>query len=164
MKKYGQLYNGKIIYIFETDLDIDELYQYFDPSTVWFDVTDLEGVDIGWIQSFNKFGQMVIVPPIDRTNDTPNQSFRYKFRTGKVYMYMALDELAQSNKYIDFNDCISYIADETNPQGMTDAKKVMRLRNALEGWLASECSMKETAEEIKSLDFEAKIKELNFTW
>ena len=40
----------------------------------------------------------------------------------------------------------------------------MKLRNTLEGWLASECSMKETVEEVKALDFEAKIKELNFTW
>ena len=166
MNRYAQIYNGKVIYIYETLAGMDDLARHFDPSTVWYDVTELPEVEVGYIQSFNESGRMVLVPGVDNKEDSlnTNEKMTAIIIAAKVQMYMELDKLAQSRRYIDFDDCISYANDKYNTVAANDADRLMKLRYDLEYWMIVECSNVNTIEEARGIDFNKKIKELNFVW
>lgn len=60
--KFAQPLYGKIIYIYETDLEKDQLATIFDPSTYWIDVTGLD-VEVGYILEYVEGGGLRFVPP-----------------------------------------------------------------------------------------------------
>lgn len=47
MNRFAQVYYGKVIYIYETNMEITELSSIFSPKTYWFDVTGKE-CEIGY--------------------------------------------------------------------------------------------------------------------
>ena len=65
--RFAQPLYGKIIYIYETDLEKDQLATIFDPSTYWIDVTGLD-VEVGYILEYVEGGGLRFVPP---PNDSP---------------------------------------------------------------------------------------------
>ena len=65
--RFAQPLYGKIIYIYETDLEKDQLATIFDPSTYWIDVTGLD-VEVGYILEYVEGGGLRFVPP---PNDAP---------------------------------------------------------------------------------------------
>lgn len=65
--RFAQPLYGKIIYIYETDLEKDQLATIFDPSTYWIDVTGLD-VEVGYILEYVEGGGLRFVPP---PNDGP---------------------------------------------------------------------------------------------
>lgn len=65
--RFAQPLYGKIIYIYETDLEKDQLATIFDPSTYWIDITGLD-VEVGYILEYVEGGGLRFVPP---PNDGP---------------------------------------------------------------------------------------------
>ena len=60
--RFAQPLYGKIIYIYETDLEKEQLATIFDPSTYWIDVTGLD-VEVGYILEYVEGGGLRFVPP-----------------------------------------------------------------------------------------------------
>lgn len=60
MNRFAQLYQGEVIYIYETDRTINELNQIFDPNTEWFDITN-QNVEVGYVQGVQN-GKLLLVP------------------------------------------------------------------------------------------------------
>lgn len=62
--RFAQPLYGKIIYIFETDLNKEDLSTIFDPKTYWIDVTGLD-CEVGYIQEYKEGVGIVWVKPPD---------------------------------------------------------------------------------------------------
>ena len=60
--RFAQPLYGKIIYIYETDLEKDQLATIFDPSTYWIDVTGID-CEVGYILEYVEGGGLRFVPP-----------------------------------------------------------------------------------------------------
>ena len=60
--RFAQPLYGKIIYIYETDLEKDQLATIFDPSTYWIDVTGLD-CEVGYILEYVDGGGLRFVAP-----------------------------------------------------------------------------------------------------
>lgn len=60
--RFAQPLYGKIIYIYETDLEKDQLATIFDPGTYWIDVTGLD-VEVGYILEYVEGGGLRFIPP-----------------------------------------------------------------------------------------------------
>lgn len=65
--RFAQPLYGKIIYIYETDLEKDQLSTVFDPSTYWIDITGMD-CEVGYILEYIEGGGLRFVPP---PNDGP---------------------------------------------------------------------------------------------
>jgi hypothetical protein len=60
--RFAQPLYGKIIYIYETDLEKDQLSTVFDPSTYWIDITGMD-CEVGYILEYVEGGGLRFVPP-----------------------------------------------------------------------------------------------------
>lgn len=60
--RFAQPLYGKIIYIYETDLQKEELSTVFDPSTYWIDVTGID-CEVGYVVDFKEGVCLVLTPP-----------------------------------------------------------------------------------------------------
>ncbi len=60
--RFAQPLYGKIIYIFETNLTMEQLSTIFDPSTYWIDVTGID-CEVGYLVSFKEGVGLVLTPP-----------------------------------------------------------------------------------------------------
>ena len=65
--RFAQPLYGKIINIYETDLEKEQLATIFDPSTYWIDVTGID-CEVGYILEYVEGGGLRFVPP---PNDGP---------------------------------------------------------------------------------------------
>ena len=68
--RFAQPLYGKIIYIYETDLTMEQLPTIFDPSTYWIDVTGLD-CEVGYLVSFKEGVGLVLAPP-------PNEEYTFE--------------------------------------------------------------------------------------
>lgn len=62
--RFAQPLYGKIIYIYETNLTMEQLPTIFDPSTYWIDVTGLD-CEVGYLVSFKEGVGLVLTPPLN---------------------------------------------------------------------------------------------------
>ena len=60
--RFAQPLYGKIIYIYETNLTVEQLPTIFDPSTFWIDVTGID-CEVGYLVSFKEGVGLVLTPP-----------------------------------------------------------------------------------------------------
>lgn len=61
--RFAQPLYGKIIYIYETDLTMEQLSIIFDPATYWIDVTG-QDCEVGYIQAYEEgVGIVWVAPP-----------------------------------------------------------------------------------------------------
>lgn len=67
--RFAQPLYGKVIYIFETNLTMEQLPIIFDPSTFWIDVTGLD-CEVGYLVSFKEGIGLVLTPP-------PNEEYTF---------------------------------------------------------------------------------------
>lgn len=67
--RFAQPLYGKIIYIYETNLSMEQLPTIFDPSTYWIDVTGLE-CEVGYLVSFKEGAGLVLTP-------APNKEYTF---------------------------------------------------------------------------------------
>lgn len=68
--RFAQPLYGKIIYIYETNLTMEQLPTIFDPSTYWIDVTGLD-CEAGYLVSFKEGVGLVLAPP-------PNEEYTFE--------------------------------------------------------------------------------------
>ena len=68
--RFAQPLYGKIIYIYETNLTMEQLPTIFDPSTYWIDVTGLD-CEVGYLFSFKEGVGLVLAPP-------PNEEYTFE--------------------------------------------------------------------------------------
>lgn len=68
--RFAQPLYGKIIYIYETNLTMEQLPTIFDPSTYWIDVTGLD-CEVGYLVSFKEDVGLVLAPP-------PNEEYTFE--------------------------------------------------------------------------------------
>lgn len=68
--RFAQPLYGKIIYIYETNLTMEQLPTVFDPSTYWIDVTGLD-CEVGYLVSFKEGVGLVLAPP-------PNEEYTFE--------------------------------------------------------------------------------------
>lgn len=62
--RYAQVMNGVVIYIYETHLPYNKLWEIFDSShSDFFDVTNRPEVTVGWMMGFDENGEWTIVAP-----------------------------------------------------------------------------------------------------
>lgn len=67
--RFAQPLYGKIIYIFETNLAMEQLSTIFDPSTYWIDVTGVD-CEVGYLVEFREGVGLVLTPP-------PNKEYTF---------------------------------------------------------------------------------------
>ena len=68
--RFAQPLYGKIIYIFETNLGMEQLPTIFDPSTYWIDVTGID-CEVGYLVEFKEGAGLILVPP-------PNSEYTFE--------------------------------------------------------------------------------------
>ena len=68
--RFAQPLYGKIIYIYDTNLKMEQLPTIFDPSTYWIDVTGLD-CEVGYLVSFKEGVGLVLAPP-------PNEEYTFE--------------------------------------------------------------------------------------
>lgn len=116
--RFAQPLYGKIIYIFETDLKMEELSTIFSPKTYWIDVTGID-CEVGYIQEFREGEGVVWVAP-------PN--VEYTFEDEKARKLEAVDIWTKSKITGGFvttcyNDQpVLYDTDEETQLTMTKAR------------------------------------------
>lgn len=60
--RFAQPLYGKIIYIYETNLTMEQLPTIFSPSTYWIDVTGID-CEVGYLVDFKEGAGLVLTPP-----------------------------------------------------------------------------------------------------
>lgn len=70
--KFAQPLYGKIIFIYETDLTLDQMSTIFNPKTFWIDVTDID-CEVGDLINFDENTGLVITKPSSDIEYTLNQ-------------------------------------------------------------------------------------------
>lgn len=60
--RFAQPLYGKIIYIYETNLTMEQLPTIFSPSTYWIDVTGID-CEVGYLVEFKEGVGLVLTPP-----------------------------------------------------------------------------------------------------
>ena len=116
--RFAQPLYGKIIYIFETDLKMEELSTIFSPKTYWIDVTGID-CEVGYIQEFREGEGIVWVVP-------PNKE--YTFEDEKARKLEAVDVWTKSKItggfvcYCYNNEPVRYDTDEETQLTMTKAR------------------------------------------
>lgn len=115
--RFAQPLYGKIIYIYETDLTMDQLSTVFDPKTYWIDVTGQE-CEVGYIQAFQEGVGIVWVPP---PNDGPLTLEEAK--TNKVAL-MKVERDNREAAIITYND-ITLDYDRVSRERMDRAEKYL---------------------------------------
>lgn len=68
--RFAQPLYGKIIYIFETNLTMEQLPTIFDPSTYWIDVTGID-CEVGYLVNFQEGAGLILTPP-------PNSEYTFE--------------------------------------------------------------------------------------
>ena len=81
--RFAQPLYGKIIYIFETDLKMEELSTIFSPKTYWIDVTGID-CEVGYIQDFKEGQGIVWVAP-------PNEEYTFEdLKANKIELFKSI--------------------------------------------------------------------------
>ena len=94
--RFAQPLYGKIIYIFETDLKMEELSTIFSPKTYWIDVTGID-CEVGYIQEFREGKGIVWVAP-------PNEEYTFEeLKANKIELLKATRDALEVQP-ISYND------------------------------------------------------------
>lgn len=119
--RFAQPLYGKIIYIYETDLTMDQLSTIFDPGTYWIDVTGLD-CEVGYTLEFVEGGGLRFVPSPSSEPLTFEEE-----KTNKIALMKAeRDRLEASN--ISYKD-ITLDFDQVSRERMDRAEKYLVDRN-----------------------------------
>lgn len=132
MNKFAQLYNGKVVFIYETPLTIDKLPLYFDPTTVWVDVTDYKQIEVGYVQGFDKNGKFILKPSLkDVLPETLEEKVRRRIAELKIERDDILNALAKKKYYLSARDCYTYLNSE-NKKASDEAKRLLDYRDYMD--------------------------------
>ena len=167
LNKFAQLYKQKVIYIYETPLAMDELSNYFDPTTVWVDVTDMPNVEVGYIQGVDESGNFVLKSPTSVSQEenymTPDEIYYTIYYNIKLQREKYMNKIVRKKAFLDINEPLRYA--NTDDEISTISKKILdyltTTNKAIESYLKEKnyTEQKITAEYLNK-PFEDVIKEI----
>ena len=167
LNKFAQLYKQKVIYIYETPLAMDELSNYFDPKTVWIDVTNMPNVEVGYIQGVDESGNFVLKSPTSVSQEenymTPDEIYYTIYYNIKLQREKYMNKIVRKKAFLDINEPLRYA--NTDDEISTISKKILdyltTTNKAIESYLKEKnyTEQKITAEYLNK-PFEDVIKEI----
>lgn len=127
LNKFAQLYKQKVIYIYETPLAMDELSNYFDPKTVWVDVTDMPNVEVGYIQGVDESGNFVLKSPTSVSQEenymTPDEIYYTIYYNIKLQREKYMNKIVRKKAFLDINEPLRYA--NTDDEISAISKKIL---------------------------------------
>lgn len=167
LNKFAQLYKQKVIYIYETPLAMDELSNYFDPKTVWVDVTDMPNIEVGYIQGVDESGNFVLKSPTSVSQEenymTPDEIYYTIYYNIKLQREKYMNKIVRKKAFLDINEPLRYA--NTDDEISAISKKILdyltTTNKAIESYLKEKnyTEQKITAEYLNK-PFEDVIKEI----
>lgn len=101
--RFAQPLYGKIIYIFETDLEKADLATIFDPKTYWIDVTNID-CEVGYIQEYKEGVGIVWVKPPDTEPTLEEMKAQKKAQMKAERDLREVSAIAYKDKLFDYDD------------------------------------------------------------
>ena len=130
--RFAQPLYGKIIYIFETDLKMEELSSIFSPKTYWIDVTGID-CEVGYIQEFREGEGIVWVAP-------PNEEYTFEdLKANKVELMKAERDRIQELP-IEYNGK-SFDYNKESLQKLNEAKDCLEGTEDIQIWICADNSL-----------------------
>ena len=127
LNKFAQLYKQKVIYIYETPLAMDELSNYFDPNTVWIDVTNMPNVEVGYIQGVDESGNFVLKSPMSVSQEenymTPDEIYYTIYYNIKLQREKYMNKIVRKKAFLDINEPLRYA--NTDDEISAISKKIL---------------------------------------
>ena len=127
LNKFAQLYKQKVIYIYETPLAMDELSNYFDPTTVWVDVTDMPNVEVGYIQGVDESGNFVLKSPTSVSQEenymTPDEIYYTIYYNIKLQREKYMNKIVRKKAFLDIDEPLRYT--NTDDEISVISKKIL---------------------------------------
>ena len=167
LNKFAQLYKQKVIYIYETPLAMDELSNYFDPNTVWIDVTNMPNVEVGYIQGVDESGNFVLKSPMSVSQEenymTPDEIYYTIYYNIKLQREKYMNKIVRKKAFLDIDEPLRYA--NTDDEISAIRKKILdyltTTNKAIESYLKEKnyTEQKITAEYLNK-PFEDVIKEI----
>ena len=74
MRKYAQLFHGEVIYIIDSFASLSDLREHFSEDTVWLDITEMEDIEVGYIQVVDRDGRITFRRSVDNDFDSLDDS------------------------------------------------------------------------------------------
>lgn len=96
--RFAQMLYGRVIYIFETNLNKTDLPTIFDPTTYWVDVTG-QDCEVGYTVSFQEGVGLVFTPPVN----VPTEMTLEQAKARKIELLKATRD-AREVEIIVYND------------------------------------------------------------
>lgn len=167
LNKFAQLYKQKVIYIYETPLAMDELSNYFDPHTVWVDVTDMPNVEVGYIQGVDESGNFVLKSPTSVSQEenymTPDEIYYTIYYNIKLQREKYMNKIVRKKAFLDINELLRYA--NTDDEISAISKKILdyltTTNKAIESYLKEKNYTKQKIiAEYLNKPFEDVIKEI----
>lgn len=167
LNKFAQLYKQKVIYIYETPLAMDELSNYFDPKTVWIDVTNMPNVEVGYIQGVDESGNFVLKSPTSVSQEenymTPDEIYYTIYYNIKLQREKYMNKIVRKKAFLDINEPLRYA--NTDDEISTISKKILdyltTTNKAIESYLKEKNYTKQKIiAEYLNKPFEDVIKEI----
>ena len=167
LNKFAQLYKQKVIYIYETPLAMDELSNYFDPTTVWVDVTDMPNVEVGYIQGVDESGNFVLKSPTSVSQEenymTPDEIYYTIYYNIKLQREKYMNKIVRKKAFLDIDEPLRYA--NTDDEISAISKKILdyltTTNKAIESYLKEKNYTKQKIiAEYLNKPFEDVIKEI----
>lgn len=161
MIKYAQIFHGEVIYIIDSFASLSDLREHFSEDTVWLDVTEVEDIEVGYIQVVDRDGRITFRPGVDNEFESLSESEKINtmIYAAKVRRDKYLDELAQSKRYLDARDCFDY------DYGIySDGHKLKDLKFKLDQFILDRVPSLISLDAARDLNFEEETKRLGFEW
>lgn len=161
MRKYAQIFHGEVIYIIDSFASLSDLREHFSEDTVWLDVTDVEDIEVGYIQFVDRDGRITFRPGVDNEFESLSESEKINtmIYAAKVRRDKYLDELAQAKRYLDARDCFDY------DYGIySDGHKLKDLKFKLDQFILERVPSLISLDAARDLNFEEETKRLGFEW
>ena len=167
LNKFAQLYKQKVIYIYETPLAMDELSNYFDPKTVWIDVTNMPNVEVGYIQGVDESGNFVLKSPTSVSQEenymTPDEIYYTIYYNIKLQREKYMNKIVRKKAFLDIDEPLRYA--NTDDEISAISKKILdyltTTNKAIESYLKEKNYTKQKIiAEYLNKPFEDVIKEI----
>lgn len=127
LNKFAQLYKQKVIYIYETPLAMDELSNYFDPKTVWIDVTNMPNVEVGYIQGVDESGNFVLKSPTSVSQEenymTSDEIYYTIYYNIKLQREKYMNKIVRKKAFLDIDEPLRYT--NTDDEISVISKKIL---------------------------------------
>lgn len=161
MRKYAQIFHGEVIYIIDSFASLSDLREHFSEDTVWLDITEMQDIEVGYIQVVDKDGRITFRPSVDNEFESLSESEKINVMiyAAKVKRDEYLDELAQSKRYLDARDCFDYDYDI-----YSDGHKLKDLKFKLDRFILERVPSLTSLDAARDLNFEEETKRLEFEW